>query len=365
MIVSIMAYYQNLGQSAIWCPSLSLEVFSSRPTIVSLQFRISCPKFWQPLLIASSAPISSITTSKRRQDSRKGALRRAISCRSLIESQLLQKQKVYACYVDLTKAFDKVPRAHLWRKLQNMGIDSNLRRTIQLLYDSCKVKVKLTNGYTKLTDSNAGLGQGGHLSPQLFSLVMQRLEELLSKARNCDPVLETPLLLHSLLFADDFVLLSTTAKVFAISYPSCTVFVSKHFLLSTSRNQQSLSMEEKNGNLCFTGGCCHSTKEGILLSGNNTIPIREVPQHYDTEAKKGNQISSCKSIGYPSPSLLSCHSSSQNLDSQSSPFSPLWSRKLGGWLYGRTMDKSRTSPQLLCSTCIKGPQINSHSPSPC
>lgn len=34
-------------------------------------------------------------------------------------------------------------------------------KLLQLLYDNCKVKVKLKDGYTPLIDSNAGLGQGG------------------------------------------------------------------------------------------------------------------------------------------------------------------------------------------------------------
>lgn len=132
--------------------------------------------------------------------------------RILIESRLLAGQKVYACYVDLAKVFDKVCRAQLWRTLEKLGINPTLRRAIQMLYERLHIKVKLQYGYTPSCPSNAGLGQGGHLSPQLFAIVMQRLEELLATAQGCDPLLITPFVIHALFYAGDIVLFSHTSK---------------------------------------------------------------------------------------------------------------------------------------------------------
>lgn len=114
--------------------------------------------------------------------------------------------------MDFKKAFDTVPQNLLWEELTKVGVPALLIRAIQLLYLVCPIQICTANGYTSWITSTAGVRQGCPLSPTLFAIFMQDLQERLRACLKLSPVK----LLHStlccLLFADDVVLLSTTLE---------------------------------------------------------------------------------------------------------------------------------------------------------
>ena len=63
-----------------------------------------------------------------------------------------------ACFVDLEKAYDRVPRDKLWRVLQEYGIDVRLLMPITSLYWQPKICV-CVNG-KQLTLFHVGVGVG-------------------------------------------------------------------------------------------------------------------------------------------------------------------------------------------------------------
>ena len=78
----------------------------------------------------------------------------------------------YVCFLDLEKAFDRVPREKIWSVLQSAGIDRQLLNAIKSTYQSQKSTV---TGQVK-----SGVRQGSVLSPLLFivylNVVMNRVE---------------------------------------------------------------------------------------------------------------------------------------------------------------------------------------------
>ena len=54
---------------------------------------------------------------------------------SLVQEKLKSGKKLFACFVDFEKAFDKIPRNKLVEKLCNLGISGNILRTIENMYD--------------------------------------------------------------------------------------------------------------------------------------------------------------------------------------------------------------------------------------
>ena len=57
-------------------------------------------------------------------------------------------QKILACFVDLQKAFDSVPRDILFTKIAQTGISVKFKNPIQTLYENDVCRVKLDNGLT-------------------------------------------------------------------------------------------------------------------------------------------------------------------------------------------------------------------------
>ncbi|TWW57669.1 hypothetical protein D4764_07G0003880 [Takifugu flavidus] len=52
-------------------------------------------------------------------------------------------QPVHMCFVDLEKAFDRVPRGVLWGVLREYGVSGPLIRAVRSLYDRCQSLVRI------------------------------------------------------------------------------------------------------------------------------------------------------------------------------------------------------------------------------
>ena len=50
---------------------------------------------------------------------------------------------VFACFVDLEQAYDRVPRDKLWKVLQEYGVNGQLLRAIKLFYCRPEVCVRV------------------------------------------------------------------------------------------------------------------------------------------------------------------------------------------------------------------------------
>ena len=106
---------------------------------------------------------------------------------SIIELLKHQKNKLCCCYIDFTKAFDSVWRYGLWQKLLKYEIKGNFFKVIYMYSNikSCiRNPVKEPNSYSDFFNCSVGVRQGEHLSPVLFSLFLNDLEEFLVSNNN-------------------------------------------------------------------------------------------------------------------------------------------------------------------------------------
>ena len=85
----------------------------------------------------------------------------------LFEKSWEYAKEVYMCFVDLEKAYDRVPREKLWRCMK-YGIDGQLLRVIKSLYGNCRSCVRVRGKMSECFNVNCGLRQGCALSPLLF-----------------------------------------------------------------------------------------------------------------------------------------------------------------------------------------------------
>jgi hypothetical protein len=115
--------------------------------------------------------------------------------------------KVYSCFVDLEKAYDRVPRGRLWGVLQEYGIDGQLLWAIKSLYENCSCCVRINGAKSNPFTVSIGLRQGCVLSPLLFIIYMDWIARR-SQGKECVRLGEREF--RHLLFADDLVLLTSS-----------------------------------------------------------------------------------------------------------------------------------------------------------
>ena len=79
------------------------------------------------------------------------------------------------CFVDLEKAYDRVPQDVLWEVLREYGVRGSLLRAIQSLYSQSESCVRVLGSKSDLFQVGVGLRQGCALSQILFVIYMDRI----------------------------------------------------------------------------------------------------------------------------------------------------------------------------------------------
>ena len=102
--------------------------------------------------------------------------------RQTIEYYKLNSGPVFICFLDATKAFDRVNYWCLFKKLINRKVPLHIVRLMGFWYRTQRFSVQW-NGCKSIgfTTSN-GLPQGGIISPLLFNLYIDDLSILLAKS---------------------------------------------------------------------------------------------------------------------------------------------------------------------------------------
>ena len=62
--------------------------------------------------------------------------------RQLQEKYIAAKKPLYFAYIDLEKAFDRVPRKVLWWAMRSLGVEEWAVRVIQGMYNNARSRVR-------------------------------------------------------------------------------------------------------------------------------------------------------------------------------------------------------------------------------
>ncbi|GFO12710.1 endonuclease-reverse transcriptase [Plakobranchus ocellatus] len=100
--------------------------------------------------------------------------------RTLIERALEVQKDVYLCFIDYTKAFDRVRHDEIITELKQLNIDGKDLRIIKTMCWEQTAAMRIENKTSTFQDIKRGVRQGCVLSPDLFSLyseiIMRNLE---------------------------------------------------------------------------------------------------------------------------------------------------------------------------------------------
>ncbi|KAK3569613.1 hypothetical protein QTP86_002596 [Hemibagrus guttatus] len=105
------------------------------------------------------------------------------------------QRELHCVFVDLEKAYDRVPREELWYCMRKSGVAEKYVRVVQDMYERSRTVVRCAVGQTEEFNVEVGLHQGLALSPFLFAIVMDQLSEEVRQ--------ESP---WTMMFADDIVI---------------------------------------------------------------------------------------------------------------------------------------------------------------
>uniref|UniRef100_A0A1B0CS40 Putative rna-directed dna polymerase from mobile element jockey-like diaphorina citri n=1 Tax=Lutzomyia longipalpis TaxID=7200 RepID=A0A1B0CS40_LUTLO len=120
------------------------------------------------------------------------------SIRILMENYKMAKVNLHMVFIDLEKAFDRVPRKLIWDALRGRAVPESYVRVVKEMYRGVTTQVRSQCGTSDKFEVRVGVHQGSALSPLLFNIVM---DYLTSEVQTQAP--------WTLLYADDVVLVDT------------------------------------------------------------------------------------------------------------------------------------------------------------
>merc|ERR1712072_250303 len=105
--------------------------------------------------------------------------------RQVQEKYLGKNKRIYLGFIDLEKAFDRVPRKVVEWALRKEGVSEWMIKAVMTTYYEAKTAVKVEQGLSDEFEVKVGVHQGSVLSPFLFITVMINTEiELYIKITN-------------------------------------------------------------------------------------------------------------------------------------------------------------------------------------
>ncbi|GFO16201.1 endonuclease-reverse transcriptase [Plakobranchus ocellatus] len=135
----------------------------------------------------------------------KGTTNAVYMLRMIIERALEMQKDIYLCFIDYTKAFDRVKHWEMIKQLKQLHVDGKDLRIIKNIYWQQIAAVRIENEISPFQMIKRGVRQGCVLSPDLFNLYSE------TTLRNLDEYPGIRIggrIINNLRYADDTVLIA-------------------------------------------------------------------------------------------------------------------------------------------------------------
>ena len=127
----------------------------------------------------------------------KGTVDAIFIVRRMQEEYQKKDKKLYMCFVDMEKAFDRVPRKVMEWAMRKKGPSKIIVWAVMRLYDGAKTRVRVGSAYSEEFEVKVGVHHGSVLSPLLFAIVVDVITENARRG-----------VVNELLYAHDLVIMS-------------------------------------------------------------------------------------------------------------------------------------------------------------
>jgi hypothetical protein len=183
--------------------------------------------------------------------------------KSLIDKYINRagKSYLYVCFIDFSAAFDTVWRTALLYKLIHVGIGGKFLHIIKDMYRSVSFAIKCDDKVTDSFETSVGVKQGCVLSPVFFNIFLHDLPHIFDAS--CDPVTLNNSFLSCLMYADDLILISESAKGLQCALDKLYDYCSKWKLVVNIR-KSNVMIFNKSG---------HTLKNYKFTYGNVTLDL--------------------------------------------------------------------------------------------
>ena len=139
----------------------------------------------------------------------KGTTNAIYMLRTICERALEIQKDVYLCFIDYTKAFDRVRHESIMQLLESIGIDGKDLRIIKNMYWEQTAAVRLKNETSSYQNIKRGVRQGCVLSPDLFSLY---IEYIMRSIKDKSGLQVGGHVINNIRYADDTVLIAENER---------------------------------------------------------------------------------------------------------------------------------------------------------
>ncbi|KAK3523014.1 hypothetical protein QTP86_011091 [Hemibagrus guttatus] len=190
-----------------WRRSVLVPIFKNKGDVQScsnyrgIKLMSHTMKLWERVVEARLRKVVEICEQQYGFMPRKSTTDAIFALRILMEKYRDGQRELHCVFVDLEKAYDRVPREELWYCMRKSGVAEKYVREVQDMYERSRTVVRCAVGQTEESKVEVGLHQGSALSPFLFAIVMDQLSEEVRQ--------ESP---WTMMFADDIVICSESRE---------------------------------------------------------------------------------------------------------------------------------------------------------
>ena len=150
---------------------------------------------------------------------------------------------MFTCFLDASKAFDRVKHSILFQKLIDRGVPGYIVRLLIYWYSNQTMCIRWSGKLSEHFGVTNGVRQGGILSPYLFNIYMDDLTIALNKC-NTGCVIGSTTINH-LMYADDLVILSPSVSGLSELMQVCGLYGLNHDIKYNSKKSAVLIFKSK------------------------------------------------------------------------------------------------------------------------
>ena len=155
-----------------------------------------------------------------------------------------KRRPVFLAFLDIKKAFDRVSRPWLWKKLHSIGIQGKMFRTIHNMFQGMRGRVRVDNTCSGEFPIETGVIQGSTLGTALFNVFLNDLIKEVSTT--CDGIqLANGSRIRLICFADDIVLVSDSQQDLQQMLDICYDYACKHRFVFSPKKSKVLIIHRK------------------------------------------------------------------------------------------------------------------------